>query len=294
MTQGIAVRFLYSFLLMLAAPFLLFGLYKTKEGKPSVGKRWVEHFGSTPLLNKPSPLWIHAVSVGEVIAAKPVIFAIQQQYPSLPILVTTTTATGAAMAEKIAGVEHRYMPIDFAITVKRFLTRVQPRALLIMETELWPNTLAAVKAFGCPIVVLNARLSERSKHRYQKVQPLFNWIAAHLDLVLCQFKDDADRFKALGIAAEKVKVTGSVKFDLPDFDGANEAVTSLLQQMGERQTWIAASTHAGEDDILLRAHQKLLASHPDAILLLVPRHPERFNQVAERVEGKGLPLCKKK
>ncbi|MEZ8740626.1 lipid IV(A) 3-deoxy-D-manno-octulosonic acid transferase [Photobacterium swingsii] len=278
------IRTLYTLILALASPFLLYGLYKKKPGKPSVGQRWVEHFGFSPTSSQSKPLWIHAVSVGEVIAAKPIIKALREQYPSVPLLITTTTSTGAEQAMQLGeGIEHRYMPIDFSWTVRGFLKRIQPRALLIMETELWPNTLATVKQAGLPITVLNARLSERSKQRYQQFQTVFDLLSNNLDQVICQYKEDADRFMALGIEQNKVSIAGSVKFDITVNAAITTAASELKTSFNQRPVWIAASTHSGEDEIILRAHQQVLAQAPDALLVLVPRHPERFDSVADLI-----------
>lgn len=275
------MRFLYSLLLTIAAPFLLFNLYRRKPGKPNVGKRWIEHFGFAPKFKKPHPIWIHAVSVGEVIAAKPIIFALRKKYPDYPILVTTTTATGAAIVNQLGDdIEHRYMPIDFSFAITLFLTRINPKILLIMETELWPNTLAAVKKAAIPIIVINARLSQRSMQRYQKVQPIFSILSQNITHIICQFNADATRFKTLGINASRLSVSGSIKFDLPVFDPFSFDVIALKEQMAGRPVWIAASTHFGEDEILLEVHQSVLDRHPNALLILVPRHPERFLDVA--------------
>ncbi|OEE74578.1 3-deoxy-D-manno-octulosonic acid transferase [Enterovibrio norvegicus FF-162] len=288
------MRLLYTLLLFIAAPFLLLGLYRAKDGKPRVGKRWVEHFGRTPALVGQRPIWIHAVSVGEVIAAKPIILALRKTYPDASILVTTTTTTGAAIASKLGeGIEHRYMPIDFGFAVSGFLKRMNPKIMLIMETELWPNTLTAVKQAGIPIIVMNARLSEKSMRGYQRVQPLFNLLSNNIDHILCQFKDDAHRFIQLGVNSQHVSVSGSVKFDLPEFDESNHAVVALKQALKQRPVWVAASTHPGEDEILLDAHQALLAKQPDALLVLVPRHPERFGDVAALIEQKGFSLSRR-
>ncbi|MDD1793596.1 lipid IV(A) 3-deoxy-D-manno-octulosonic acid transferase [Enterovibrio sp. ZSDZ42] len=288
------MRLLYTLLLFIAAPFLLLGLYRAKDGKPRVGKRWVEHFGKTPALVGQRPIWIHAVSVGEVIAAKPIILALRKTYPDASILVTTTTTTGAAIASKLGdGVEHRYMPIDFSFAVNGFLKRVKPQTMLIMETELWPNTLTSVKKAGIPIIVMNARLSEKSMRGYQRVQPMFNLLSKNIDHILCQFQDDADRFVQLGVNSKRVSVSGSVKFDLPEFDNTSEAVVALKQEIKQRPVWVAASTHPGEDEILLEAHQALLAEQPDALMVLVPRHPERFGDVAALAEQKGFSLSRR-
>lgn len=285
------IRFFYTLLLLLLSPLLLYSLYKKKEGKPAFGVRWKEHFGCTPpLKSKLKPIWIHAVSVGEAIAAIPIIKALKKHNPEQPILVTTTTSTGAEQIEKLGDlVEHRYMPIDFSFAVRGFLKATNPEKMLIMETELWPNTLHTVAKFGIPISVLNARLSEKSYLGYKKVQPIFNLLGKHLTHVCCQYQDDANRFIALGIDEARVHVTGSVKFDIEITDEVIESGKQLRQQLGaNRPVWIAASTHKGEDEQVLAAHQELLKTIPDALLILVPRHPERFNDVFELSSNSGF------
>lgn len=275
------LRFLYTCLLTLIAPVLLLSLYKKRPGVSPVGKRWKEHFGFSDKVQGHQPLWIHAVSVGETLAVTPLIKALKARHPALPILLTTTTATGAEQAARLGDlVEHRYMPLDFPWALRPFLKKQQPRALCIMETELWPNTLAAAKRVGLPVTVLNARLSERSCQRYAKVQPLFQLLANNLDQVLCQHQDDAERFLRLGVPGQAVQITGSIKFDLSLPEGLAQASAILRDELGrQRPVWIAASTHDGEDEPVLDAHRQILASYPNALLILVPRHPERFNQV---------------
>lgn len=290
------MQLIYSLLLTILSPFLLYSLYKKKEGKPAFGSRWKEHFGSTPQLkSKQAPIWIHAVSVGEAIAATPIIKALKKQNPEQPILVTTTTSTGAEQIEKLGDlVEHRYMPIDFCFAVRGFLKVTKPEKMLIMETELWPNTLHTVAKFGIPISILNARLSEKSYLGYKKVQPIFNLLSKHLTHVCCQYQDDADRFVALGINSEKVYVTGSVKFDIEITDAVIESGKQLRHTLGtERPVWIAASTHKGEDEKILAAHKELLKAIPNALLILVPRHPERFNSVFELCQTYNLSCIKR-
>ena len=290
------IRFFYSVLLLLLSPFLLYSLYKKKEGKPTFGCRWKEHFGITPSLkNTQQPIWIHAVSVGEAIAATPIIKALKKQNPEQLILVTTTTSTGAEQIEKLGDlVEHRYMPIDFSFAVRGFLKATKPEKMLIMETELWPNTLHTVAKFGIPISVLNARLSEKSYLGYKKIQPIFNLLGKHLTHVCCQYQDDAERFIALGIDKSRVHVTGSVKFDIEITDDVIKSGKQLRHTLGsERPIWVAASTHKGEDEQILAAHKSLLKSVPDALLILVPRHPERFNSVFELCQASGLNSIKR-
>ena len=278
------IRGLYTLLLAIASPLLLFGLYKTKPNKPKFGQRWKEHFGITPKLEATEPpIWIHAVSVGESIAAIPLIKELNKKNPTQPILVTTTTSTGAEQIAKLGDlVEHRYMPIDFSFAVKGFLKAIRPKQMLIIETELWPNTLNVVHNAGIPIIVVNARLSEKSCKNYAKVQPLFNLLAPCLDKVLCQTESDAKRFERLGVEKNKLFVTGSIKFDIQISDTVREQGKALRNELGrDRPVWIAASTHKGEDEQVLEAHKQVLESHPDALLILVPRHPERFDNVFE-------------
>ncbi|MEX3071994.1 lipid IV(A) 3-deoxy-D-manno-octulosonic acid transferase [Vibrio alginolyticus] len=290
------IRFIYTLLLALASPILLFGLYKSKPNKPKFGSRWKEHFGITPKLDTHQrPIWIHAVSVGESIAATPLIKALKKQNPQQPILVTTTTSTGAEQIAKLGNlVEHRYMPIDFGFAVKGFLKATNPKQMLIIETELWPNTLNVVHKAGVPITVVNARLSEKSCNNYAKVQPLFNLLHPCLTKVLCQANSDAERFERLGVSKEKLFVTGSIKFDIEIPNEVKEQGKVLKSELGvNRPVWIAASTHKGEDEQVLAAHKKILESFPDALLILVPRHPERFDSVFELCQTQGFDTVRR-
>ncbi|MHA2879316.1 lipid IV(A) 3-deoxy-D-manno-octulosonic acid transferase [Vibrio campbellii] len=290
------IRIFYTLLLALASPFLLFGLYKSKPNKPKFGQRWKEHFGITPKLETTErPIWIHAVSVGESIAAIPLIKELKKQNPNQPILVTTTTSTGAEQIAKLGDlVEHRYMPIDFGFAVKGFLKAIRPKQMLIIETELWPNTLNAVHNAGIPIIVVNARLSEKSCRNYAKVQPLFDLLPPCIDKVLCQTESDAERFERLGVEKNKLFVTGSIKFDIQISNDVREKAKSLRNALGlERPIWIAASTHKGEDEQVLEAHKKILESHPNALLILVPRHPDRFEDVLELCQSQGFETARR-
>lgn len=291
------IRFFYTLILAFVAPLLLFGLYKSKPNKPKFGKRWKEHFGVTPQLisNQQRPIWIHAVSVGESIAATPLIKEIKKRNPEQSIVVTTTTSTGAEQIEKLGDlVEHRYMPIDFAFAVKGFLRVIQPKKMLIIETELWPNTLKVVHDANVPIYVVNARLSEKSQANYRKVLPLFRIIATCITKVLCQHQSDADRFESLGMDKEKLCVTGSIKFDIEISDSIRTSGQKLRNSLGsERPVWIAASTHKGEDELILNAHKEVLKQYPSTVLILVPRHPERFDEVYALTKEANLTITRR-
>ncbi|EGR0800249.1 lipid IV(A) 3-deoxy-D-manno-octulosonic acid transferase [Vibrio alginolyticus] len=290
------VRIIYTLLLALASPLLLFGLYKSKPNKPKFGSRWKEHFGITPKLkSNDKPIWIHAVSVGESIAATPLIKALKEQNPEQSILVTTTTSTGAEQIAKLGDlIEHRYMPIDFGFAIKGFLKAVQPKQMLIIETELWPNTLHNVHKAGIPITVVNARLSEKSCQNYAKIQRLFNQLHPCLTQVLCQTDSDAERFERLGVEKKKLSVTGSIKFDIQISEQVKQQGQQLRAQLGnDRPIWIAASTHKGEDEQVLDAHRQVLKSHPNALLILVPRHPERFDDVFTLCQQQGFSTVRR-
>ncbi|ATP07350.1 3-deoxy-D-manno-octulosonic acid transferase [Aeromonas salmonicida] len=276
-------RLLYNLLIHLGLPLALLALYKPKKGKPGFGARWAEHLGRTPASGQEAPLWIHAVSVGETLAISPFIRALKAERPDLPILLTTTTRTGAEQAARLGDlVVHRYAPLDYPWAVAAFLKRIKPRALWVMETELWPNWLAACEARHLPVTIINARLSERSCQRYARFQGAFDTLSRPLTHLLCQHQDDAERFVRLGIGRERLAVTGSIKFDIQLGDEVQAWGQALRQQLGQsRPVWIAASTHQGEDEQVLAAFDLVLQRHPQALLILVPRHPERFVRVAE-------------
>jgi 3-deoxy-D-manno-octulosonic-acid transferase len=276
-------RLLYNLLIHLGLPLALLALYKPKKGKPGFGARWAEHLGRMPASGQEAPLWIHAVSVGETLAISPFIRALKAERPDLPILLTTTTRTGAEQAAKLGDlVVHRYAPLDYPWAVAAFLKCIKPRALWVMETELWPNWLAACEARHLPVTIINARLSERSCQRYARFQGAFDTLSRPLTHLLCQHQDDAERFARLGVGRERLAVTGSIKFDIQLGDEVYARGHALRQQLGQsRPVWIAASTHQGEDEQVLAAFDLVLQRHPQALLILVPRHPERFDRVAE-------------
>lgn len=288
------LRWFYTFVLIIAAPFFLYSLYKGKPNKPKFSSRWKEHFGFTPKLddNASKPIWIHAVSVGEVLAVTPLIKSLKKADPSQTIVITTTTSTGYAEVKKMGElVEHRYMPLDFYFSVNRFIKAVNPQALFIMETELWPNTLHLCQKHRIPVTIINARLSARSAARYQKFPFIFNLLLKNIDHVLAQTKQDAERFTTLGLKPEQVVITGSIKFDITVTDLQRQQAIELRASIGEsRNIWIAASTHEGEDEQLIKAHQQLLIDKPNALLILVPRHPERFLSVQALVQESGLSV----
>ncbi|GIZ12852.1 lipid IV(A) 3-deoxy-D-manno-octulosonic acid transferase [Pseudomonas sp. NCCP-436] len=285
-------RYLYTLLLHLALPLIALRLLLRARKAPAYARRIGERFAFSLPRMKPGGIWIHAVSVGESIAAAPLIRALQARYPHLPVTVTCMTPTGSERITALFGdsVQHCYLPYDLPWTSARFLNRLQPRLAVVMETELWPNHIHQCARRGIPVVLANARLSERSARGYARFGRLTAPMLAELSLIAVQTQTEAERFLALGARAECVEVTGSIKFDLTiDPELAPRAATLRRQwQADGRPLWIAASTHIGEDEQILAAHRQLLTSYPDALLILVPRHPERFTKVYELCREQGL------
>ncbi|MCF7981064.1 MAG: lipid IV(A) 3-deoxy-D-manno-octulosonic acid transferase [Pseudomonadales bacterium] len=289
-------RCLYTLLYYLLLPFIFLRLLLRARKAPNYAKRWAERLGYFPPPAAVDGLWLHSVSVGETIAAAPLIKQIQKTYPQLPIVITTMTPTGSDRVRALFGhsVFHVYVPYDTPGAVKRFLKKVRPRLVLIMETELWPNLIHYCHRQGVRQIVMNARLSERSARGYRRFPVLMQDMLAKLDLVAAQTEGDAERLYSLGLDKDKLKVTGSLKFDINIPETILQQAQALRSDWGRsRSIWIAASTHAGEDEQVLRAFQWLLKIRPDLLLVLVPRHPERFNQVATLCQSQGLQLVRR-
>ncbi len=285
------MRRAYSALLYLALPLVLARLAWLGLGNREYWRRWTERFGFAPASPPDErPLWVHAVSVGEVQAARPLLERLRHPGRDCPVLVTTTTPTGAAMlARDPAGVRHCYFPYDLPDAIARFLARVRPCALVVMETEIWPNLFAACAGAGVPVVLANARMSARSAAGYRLVGQLTAATLRNVTVIAAQSDADAARLVALGAPPERVQVTGSVKFDARMPASLHERAAPLRREFGvNRPVLIAASTHAGEEEAVLGAWQQVRAALPEALLVLVPRHPERGTRVAELCRARGL------
>jgi len=273
----------YTVLLYFLVPFALLKLLYRGLRAPDYLKRWPERFGFFPhKITQPS-IWIHAVSVGELQAAIPVINALQIRYPDTPIVVTSTTPTGLARAQAVFAdrIITGHIPYDLPGALRRFLTRTQPKIVIIMETELWPNLFEQCKQRKIPVAVVNARLSERSARGYQRFSTLTQFILQRISWVAAQNKADGQRFLQLGLPPERLTITGNVKFDQTVQATAVEQGKILKATFGSRSVWIAASTHQGEDEHVLASFSELKRHHSSLLLILVPRHPERFNSVAD-------------
>ena len=288
------LHLVYSLCYRLMLPFAVVYLWwQTRRNKGS-SRNWQQRLGLVAETGEPV-IWVHAVSVGETIAAAPLVKALLERRPEVPLLVTAMTATGAAQARKLFGdrVLYAYAPLDTPGSVRRFVRRVRPRALVIMETELWPNMIVETARQHCPIFLINARLSARSARGYQRVGGFSRSLVQRLDWIAAQADDDAVRFVGIGARESAVSVTGSIKFDVTITDSVRARAGELRASVAGRPVWIAASTHEGEDEQLLSAHARILERLPNALLILVPRHPDRFDTVAGLVENRGQSLARR-
>lgn len=289
------MRALYSFLFYLILPFIFLRLLWRSRRAPLYRQRLGERLGFCPERLTQS-IWIHTVSLGETIAAIPLIKILKERYPQSTMLITNMTPTGSERVKAAFGdsVWNFYIPYDLPDCVARFLKHINPQVCIIMETELWPNLFAACKAHDIPLVVTNARLSEKSAHCYQRVKPIVTEMFTAITILAAQSQADADRFIELGMPREKIRVTGSLKFDLDIPEQLSEQGKQLRAQLGvDRPVWIAASTHPGEDELILTAHHRIRQKLPNALLLLVPRHLERFDSVAALVQQQGFSLVRR-
>lgn len=255
-----------------------------------------ERFGQVPDHIAENCIWIHAVSVGETVACVPLVSGLQRRYPNHRILVTTMTPTGSDQVRRSFGdkVDHCYLPFDLSWAMRGFIQRVKPRMCVIMETELWPNMVAECARNNIPCALVNARLSERSARGYARFPQLIRPMLEGLSIVAAQSKESGDRFLALGLDTERLHIGGSIKFDCILDDVVQKRAARLRKQWQagvNRQIWIAASTHEGEEEVVLDAHETLLKADPQRLLVLVPRHPQRFAAVHKLCKSRGLNIA---
>ena len=288
------MRLLYTMLLYLGTPLFLWRLHQKGKRNPDYKLRWSERFGHVPF-TLDGCIWLHSVSLGESIAAAPIIKHLLAMYPEKTLLVTTTTPTGSAHIQKLFGgkVKHCYFPYDVPHAVARFLRRTQPTACIIMETELWPNMLHACQTHKIPVLLANARLSERSAQGYGRFAGVTKNMLHAMQNVVAQYQDDGDRFVRLGLPKDRLNISGNIKFDITVPDTIEENIQTLRKQIGNRPVWIAASTHAGEEGAVFAAHHTIMQSHPEVLCILVPRHPERFDEVATLATQQGLTIARR-
>ncbi|WP_407275550.1 3-deoxy-D-manno-octulosonic acid transferase [Halothiobacillus sp. DCM-1] len=276
-------RSVYGLLLGILFPWLLLDSLRRFWRAPAPHRCGLAQFGRLPANLPTEAIWLHAVSLGEVRAASSLVAALRSRWPEIPIVISTTTETGAGAARAL-GVPHFYAPFDYAFAIRRVMRRLRPRLLLVMETELWPNLLATLADHSVPVIIVNARLSPKSFSRYRRWGgALLAQTLARISLICAQSAEDAARFLALSTPGSvEVRDCGNLKYDHHP-----EAVSSW-QKPPHRPVWLAASTHPGEEAIVLAAHRQLLALKPDALLVLVPRHPERAPSVLIQARSAGF------
>jgi len=285
------MRRAYSLLLAAAAVPLLLYLWWRGRADPRYRQRWAERFGHPGVVTpRPGVVLVHCGSVGEVLAARPLIEALLANTRWGRPLVTCTTPTGSSQIHSAFGdrVDHVYFPIDLPGATRRFLQAWQPRLVILLERELWPNFLIQAQRVGVPVVVVNARLSERSAQGYRRWQMIMRPALASLRLVCCEDAPTAARFVALGASPQRVSVTGNIKSDLRLDPALHGIVANARAALGARSVLTCGSTHAGEDEALIAAFCEHLAHTPGALLILAPRHPERFDAVATLLQQAGL------
>ena len=289
-------RFLYTCIVYLLLPVLLGRLFWKGRGNKAYSQRWSERLGFVSASGQGNRsgqahlpvICLHVVSVGETMAARPLVEQLLVQFPEYRLWVTSTTPTGSDTVLRLFGerVEHSYLPYDTPGAVRRFIKHVQPALFLVVETEIWPNLFAACAQQRIPLLLVNARLSERSVRRYQRFPGLVAETLQCVTSILARGEQDAEHFRSLG--AMPVEVAGDIKFDVVVDERIHQQGQALRRNWGQRPVWCAGSTHEGEDVLLLAAHLQLQKIFPDLLLILVPRHPERFAAVAELCLQQGV------
>ena len=290
-------RPLYSILWWFALPLVLLRLWWRGRKEPGYRQHWGERlgfYGARAANDEPATIWVHAVSVGETRAAEPLVDALLKKYPQARIVLTCMTPTGRATGKSLFGkhgarVVQSYLPYDMPLLVARFIRHFEPRLCILMETEVWPNLILQCQRDKVPVVLANARLSERSLGKAQRFGKVIRDAAQGIALVAAQTEADALRIRELG--AGNVNVTGSVKFDVVIPQASLATGAQLREQFGSRPVFLCASTREGEEGMILEAFQAARATLPrDTLLLIVPRHPQRFDEVAAMVTERGLSL----
>jgi len=296
--MGSLYLWLYQLLFTLALPLVVIRFGWRGRKAPAYRERFLERLGYVPMAQadiRPK-LWFHAVSLGEMIAATPLIKQLLIQFPEYQWVITTTTPTGSQRVKANFGsqVLHCYVPLDVPLAYNRFLNLLSPQLCIVMETELWPTLIHSVSSRNIPIMLVNARLSEKSMNGYRRIAPLMRFLLPKLRCVYAQSEADRQRFIALGCPDNNVITSGNLKFDIQPKAEAKTVAAALKTAWGaDRLVWIAASTHETEEAFALQAHAKVLEQFPTALLIIVPRHPERFNHVAALITSQGYQLIRR-
>ncbi|HMH89065.1 MAG TPA: lipid IV(A) 3-deoxy-D-manno-octulosonic acid transferase [Steroidobacteraceae bacterium] len=288
------MRFIYSWLTRAAAPIAFAVVLWRGVRERSYWQGLAERFGLGKKLPAPS-IWLHAVSLGEMSAAAPLVRALHSRYPQLALAVTAATPAGRARARDLFAdvADIRFLPYDTPGSVRRFLERIRPRVAVIMETELWPNLFRECERRRVPVFLASARLSAKSVSRYRRLGSLFSSVFTPNVTVAAQSAEDAERFRLIGASANQTRVIGNVKYDLAVSAAIIETGRVLRAAYGSKLVWAAGSTHAGEEEQVLEAHALLQAQRPDSLLLLAPRHRDRFAAVADLLARRGAKFARR-
>lgn len=290
------MRRIYNFIFYLILPLILLRLLWKSYKLPAYRKRWPERLGFLRINPLNESIWLHAVSLGETNAALPLIKSLKARYPDTNIVVTVMTPTGSARIKEVFGdsVLHFYVPYDYSGAVNRFLNYINPRLLIIMEKELWPNILHYCEKRRIPVMLANAIVSKHSLSGYRKIKTLTKNMLKNVNIIAAQTQLDAQRFIYLGAEPGKVKVIGNIKFDITIPEGLIDKAKELRAALGaNRNIWVAGSTHQGEEEKILQAHQKIKQFLPNTLLILVPRHPERFSEITELAKKQGFNVMRR-
>src|SRR3954464_8265666 len=284
------MRLLYIVIAYLLAPVVLAAQAMRGFRDRSHWEGFAQRFGLGDEVQGGRSIWVHAVSVGEVQAAAPLVHALRAKFPDVPLVVTAGTATGRARARALfKDVDVRYVPIDLPGSVRRFFARVRPRLAVILETEIWPNLYHRCGQLEVPLVMASARISPRSVKSYRRLVGLFRQALSNGIFIAAQSEQDAERFRSIGASPDRTHVVGNIKFDFglpPNIEAQGAELRRLLGM--DRPVWVAGSTHAVEEDVLLAAHRSVRARFAQALLVLVPRHPPRFAEVAAALKERGI------
>ncbi|MEO8061440.1 MAG: lipid IV(A) 3-deoxy-D-manno-octulosonic acid transferase [Pseudomonadota bacterium] len=284
------MRFVYICIAYLLSPIVAGALALRGFRDRSHWRGFSQRFGFGATVASRS-IWVHAVSVGEMQAAAPLVEALLKRFPDIPLVLTTVTPTGRARAQALFGgrVDARFVPIDLPGSVRRFFRRVRPQLAVILETEIWPNLYHRCGKLGVPLVLASARISPRSVRSYRRLVGLFRETLSNGIFIAAQSAADAERFRSIGANPDHTHVVGNIKFDYSHPANIEEQGQRRRSALGrDRPVWVAGSTHAQEEDIVLAAHRNLRAQFPQALLVLVPRHPPRFGEVADALRGHGV------
>ncbi len=291
-------RWFYNVLWTLLLPLVFIRLLWKSRKNAAYRARWLERLGRVPFtVTAEKRFWVHAVSVGEVLASVPLIKALQQTYPDAEIILTTMTPTGSARIKASFGnsIFHMYLPYELPFALKHFLKTIRPSVCIIMETEIWPNLFYYTHQHGIPCMIANARLSDRSYAQYARFPRIMRWVLSMPAIIATHSQEDKARFINLGAPADRVQAVGSVKFDMRLPEGFHEKLNELhtFLSLGQRPVWIAASTHDGEEKIVLAVHKKLLTLFPTLVLILAPRHPDRAPEIEVLLKEAELAYIKR-